>query len=144
MFEKIVVLEPILMTDEGKEELKSYAKDIIYYDTKPTTEEEVIDRINNADCVLLSFTTKITKNVLDRCNNIKYIGMSCSFYGDEYSNLDMITAREKNITVKYLKDYGDEGVVEYIVSDKNVTISADKNMKGTDSYPVYIVKGCTI
>lgn len=25
MFEKIVVLEPILMTEEGKEELKSYA-----------------------------------------------------------------------------------------------------------------------
>ena len=53
MFEKIVVLEPILMTEEGKEELKSYAKEIIYYDTKPTSEEEVIERIKNADCVLL-------------------------------------------------------------------------------------------
>ena len=117
MFEKIVVLEPILMTDEGKEKLKSYTKEIIYYDTKPTSEEEVIDRINNADCILLSFTTKITKNILDTCNNIKYIGMSCSFYGEQYSNLDMATAREKNITVKYLKDYGDEGVPEYIVSE---------------------------
>lgn len=29
MFEKIVVLEPILMTDEGKEELKIYAKEIM-------------------------------------------------------------------------------------------------------------------
>ena len=117
MFEKIVVLEPILMTDEGKEELKSYAKEIIYYDTKPTSEAEVIDRIKDADCVLLSFTTKITKNILDKCNNIKYIGMSCSFYGEQYSNLDMATAREKNITVKYLKDYGDDGVPEYIVSE---------------------------
>jgi len=112
MFEKIVVLEPILMTEEGKEELKSYAKEIIYYDTKPTSEHEVIDRISNADCVLLSFTTKITKNILDKCNNIKYIGMSCSFYGEQYSNLDMQAAKERNITVKYLKDYGDEGVSE--------------------------------
>ena len=52
MFEKIVVLEPILMTEEGKEELKSYAKEIIYYDTKPASEEEVIERIKSADCVL--------------------------------------------------------------------------------------------
>ena len=117
MFEKIVVLEPILITAEGKEELKSYAKEIIYYDTKPASEEEVIERIKSADCVLLSFTTKITKNTLEKCNNIKYIGMSCSFYGEQYSNLDMATAREKNITVKYLKDYGDEGVPEYIVSE---------------------------
>ena len=30
--------------------------------------------------------------------------------------------------------------LEYIIADKNVTISAGKEMKGTDSYPVYIDK----
>ena len=34
--------------------------------------------------------------------------------------------------------------VEYLITDKNVTISADKEMLGTDSYPVYIVKGYTV
>ena len=34
--------------------------------------------------------------------------------------------------------------IEYLITDKNVKVSANKNMKGTDSYPVYIVKGCTI
>ena len=117
MFEKIVVLEPILMTDEGKQKLEKYANKVTFYDAKPNTEKEIIERIGDADCVLLSFTTKITKSILDRCKNIKYIGMSCSYYGDKYSNLDMQTAREKNITVKYLKDYGDEGVPEYVVSE---------------------------
>jgi phosphoglycerate dehydrogenase-like enzyme len=117
MFEKIVVLEPILITEEGKDELKAYSKEVVFYDSKPNSKEEIIDRIGGADCVLLSFTTKITKEILDRCNNIKYIGMSCSFYGEKYSNLDMKVAKEKGIVVKYLKDYGDEGVPEYIVSE---------------------------
>jgi len=30
--------------------------------------------------------------------------------------------------------------VEYIISDKNVTITADKKLKGTDSFPVYVAK----
>ena len=30
--------------------------------------------------------------------------------------------------------------LEYIIADKNVTVSAGKEMKGTDSYPVYIEK----
>ena len=30
--------------------------------------------------------------------------------------------------------------VEYIISDNNVTITADKEIKGTDSFPVYVAK----
>lgn len=30
--------------------------------------------------------------------------------------------------------------VEYIISDKNVTITVDKEIKGTDSFPVYVAK----
>lgn len=30
--------------------------------------------------------------------------------------------------------------VEYIISDKNVTITEDKEIKGTDSFPVYVAK----
>ena len=34
--------------------------------------------------------------------------------------------------------------IEYLITDKSVTVSATKEMKGTDSYPVYITRGCTI
>lgn len=30
--------------------------------------------------------------------------------------------------------------LEYIISDKDVTITADKKLKGTDSFPVYVAK----
>lgn len=32
-------------------------------------------------------------------------------------------------------------VVEYLISDKNVTISAEKEVSGTDTFPVYVAKG---
>lgn len=31
--------------------------------------------------------------------------------------------------------------VEYVITDKNVAVSAGKELKGTDTYPVYIAKG---
>lgn len=34
--------------------------------------------------------------------------------------------------------------LEYIITDKNVTISADKELKGSSSFPVYISKGKTV
>ena len=39
----------------------------------------------------------------------------------------------------------EEGVVaDYIIADKQVTISSGKELKGTPTYPVYIVKGYTV
>ena len=34
--------------------------------------------------------------------------------------------------------------IEYLITDKEVTITAGKSMKGTDSYPVYIGKKCSV
>ena len=34
--------------------------------------------------------------------------------------------------------------IEYLIADKDVTISADKEMKGTDTYPIYIAKAQTV
>lgn len=34
--------------------------------------------------------------------------------------------------------------VEYLIADKNVTITAGKELKGTDTFPVYIEKYKTV
>lgn len=34
--------------------------------------------------------------------------------------------------------------VEYLITDKNVVITAGKEMKGTDTFPVYIEKFTTV
>lgn len=117
MFKKIVVLEPILLTEEGKAEIKRYCEEVVFYEEEAINEKDIIKRIDDADCILLSFSTKITSNVLKACPNVKYIGMCCSYYGDKYSNVDMEYVRNNNIEIKYLKDYGDEAVPEYVISE---------------------------
>ena len=115
-FNKIVALEPLLITKEGKKTLNNFAKEIVFYETIATDEKDIIKRIGDADCILLRFSTKITAGILNNCPKIQYIGMGCSYYGDQFSNLDMHTARKNGIQVTYLKDYGDEGVTEGIIA----------------------------
>lgn len=117
MFKKLVAIEPVSLIPSAEQKLRDYAKEVIMFDDIPTNNEEIIRRINDADGVLLSYTSRIDKEVLDACPNIRYIGMCCSLYSKESANVDIQTANDKNITVYGIRDYGDQGVVEYVVSE---------------------------
>lgn len=43
--------------------------------------------------------------------------MCCSLYSEESANVDIAYAREKNIRVLGIRDYGDRGVVEYVLHE---------------------------
>ena len=116
-FKKIVAVDETLLNEAALEQLKTIGEEVVVYHDFPTEEEEVIRRIGDADCLLVSFRTPIRRSVLDACPNIRYIGMCCTLYNPESSNVDVIEARKRGITVLGVKDYGDEGVVEYVVSE---------------------------
>ena len=115
MFNKIVIIEPVNIFPFHLEKLKEVAKEVKLFDNIPGSDDEIIERIKDADCVLLSYTSKINAYVLEHCKNIKYIGMCCSLYSPESANVDINKANELGITVKGVRDYGDEGVAEYII-----------------------------
>lgn len=117
MFNKIVVIEPINMLDIHKKELTELAKNVIFYQDIPNTDEEKIKRIGDADCVLLSYTSSINGYVLEKSLNLKYVGMCCSLYSPESANVDIVKADELGIVVKGIRDYGDEGVTEYVIHE---------------------------
>lgn len=117
MFNKLVIIEPINMLNIHVEELNKYAKEVIYYKDIPTSDNEIIKRIDDADAVLLSFTSAINAYVLENAKNLKYVGMCCSLYSKESANVDITKAEELGITVKGIRDYGDEGVAEYIIHE---------------------------
>jgi len=126
-FKKIVILEPIVITSDGLKELERQCEELVIFDNMTSDENETIDRIGDADCVLLSWSMKITKPIIEKCTNLKYIGMCCSYYGEQYSNVDIAAAKKQNIKVVPLKDYGDEGTVESIVAQ---TISLMHGLNG--------------
>lgn len=87
------------------------------YSDIPDDDHAVAARIGDADAVLLSYTTQLRKAALERCPNVKYIGMCNSLYSAESANVDIYYANSRGITVTGIRDYGDEGVVEYVVSE---------------------------
>ncbi|NDV95555.1 dihydrofolate reductase [Dysgonomonas sp. 521] len=117
MFRKLVAIEPVSLIPSAEKALHDFAKEIVMYDNIPTDDEEIAKRIGDADAVLLSYTSRINRTVLEKCPHIKYIGMCCSLYSPESANVDILYANERGITVTGIRDYGDEGVVEYVISE---------------------------
>lgn len=117
MFNKLVAIEPVSLIPSAEQKLRNYAKEVVLFDDVPKDDAAIIHRIGDADAVLLSYTSSIGQNALNACPNIRYIGMCCSLYSEASANVDISAARARNITVYGIRDYGDQGVVEYIISE---------------------------
>jgi lactate dehydrogenase-like 2-hydroxyacid dehydrogenase len=117
MFRKLVAIEPVSLTPSAEKTLHTFAKEVVLYQDIPENDNEIADRIGDADAVLLSYISRINRIVLEKCPDVRYIGMCCSLYSPESANVDIRYAGERGITVTGIRDYGDEGVVEYIVSE---------------------------
>jgi phosphoglycerate dehydrogenase-like enzyme len=114
-FKKISVIDNCGLTNPEIEKISMLSKETIsIYNDFPQTEKEIINRIGNADCVLVSWQTKITASILKASTSLKFIGMCCSLYDENSANVDIAEARKLGIAVKGVKDYGDEGTVEFI------------------------------
>lgn len=117
MFHKLVAIEPTSLNPTAEKKLHSFAKEVILYSDIPDDDDEIAIRIGDADAVLLSYTTQLGKAALEQCPNVKYIGMCNSLYSPESANVDIYYANSRGITVTGIRDYGDEGVVEYVISE---------------------------
>ena len=117
MFRKLVAIEPVSLIPSAEQALYTFAHEVVLYPDIPANDNEIAARIGDAEAVLLSYTSRINRTVLEQCPEIKYIGMCCSLYSPESANVDIRYANEKGITVTGIRDYGDEGVVEYVISE---------------------------
>lgn len=115
MFERLVAIEPVSLIPAAQEELKQYAKEVVFYEDIPKSADEIVRRIGDGDGVLVSYTSRIGRDVLEKCPNVRYVGMCCSLYSEASANVDIAYARERGIQVLGIRDYGDRGVVEYVL-----------------------------
>lgn len=117
MFKKLVAIEPVSLIPSAEEKLHDYAQEVTLHTDIPSSDDEIVRRIGDADAVLLSYTSTLTTDILAKCPSVVYIGMCCSLYSPESANVDIRYANAHGITVTGIRDYGDEGVVEYVVSE---------------------------
>ncbi len=128
-FKQITMIDACRLTQESLPRIQELSENPLkLYWSFPETTEEVIERIGDSDCVLVSFQTRLTPEIINAAPNLKYIGMCCSLFSEEASSVNIPASRDRGIVVKGVFDYGDEGVIEYIFS-KLISLG-----KGFDKY----------
>ncbi len=105
---KIVVLDGYTLNpgDLSWEKLNSFGE-VKIYDRTP--DNLIINRIGDSEIVIVN-KTKITKEIIDNCPNIKYIGILAA----GYDNVDISYAKIKNITVTTTPGYSRKSVVQLV------------------------------
>ena len=116
-FRKLVAIEPVSLIPSAEKELYTLAEEVVLYDDIPSSDEEIARRVGDADAVLLSYTSRLERAAMELCPNIRYVGMCCSLYSPESANVDIRYAESRGIAVTGIRDYGDEGVVEWVTSE---------------------------
>ena len=117
MFQKMLVLGPTRFTPDTKAAFLNCAATVEYDAQVPPYSAALARRIGSADALLVALEVKVTREAIDACPRLRYIGMCCSLYSPDSANVDILAAQERGIVVKGIRDYGDEGVVEFIVSE---------------------------
>ncbi len=117
IFEKMVILGPTRFSEATRAAFSAYARTVEFDPIVPANEEALIGRIQGADALLVSLEVQVTRKVIEAAPALRYIGMCCSLYGPESANVDILAAKSRSITVTGIHDYGDNGVVEYVISE---------------------------
>jgi lactate dehydrogenase-like 2-hydroxyacid dehydrogenase len=118
MFQKITIIDSCGLTFPVVEQITGLSKDPIrIYNDFPGSDTEIINRIADSDCALVSWHTKVNADVIKASPNLKYIGMCCSLYDENAANVDIVQARKQGIVVKGVRDYGDDGTLEFIFAE---------------------------
>jgi len=117
-FQKISIIDSCSLTNQVLEQIaKLSIAAISIYNDFPDTDDEIFRRIGDSDCILVSWNTKVTAEMIRASPNLKYIGMCCSLYDENAANVDIVQARKQNIVVKGVRDYGDDGTLEFIFAE---------------------------
>lgn len=117
-FQKITIIDSCGLTTEVLGQLTQLSNEqLTIYNDIPTTDEVVLQRIGSSDAILVSWRTTINAEVIKASSNLKFIGMCCSLYDENAANVDIAQARQQGIVVKGVKDYGDDGTLEFIFAE---------------------------
>jgi len=117
-FQKITIIDSCGLTSPVLEQIAKLSKEpIIIYNDFPDSDAKILNRIADSDCVLVSWHTKVNAEVIQAAPNLRYIGMCCSLYDESAANVDIAQARKQGIVVKGVRDYGDDGTLEFIFAE---------------------------
>jgi len=117
-FQKITLIDSCGLTQSVLDQIIGLSKEpIVIFNDIPANDIEIRERIADSECVLVSWRTKVNAQVIQASPNLKYFGMCCSLYDEKAANVDIVQARKQGIVVKGVRDYGDDGTLEFIFAE---------------------------
>ena len=116
-FHKIAAIDQTGISEFAEAALSAMCDALVMYQDDPSSRSELIARAQDADAVLLSWRTHLSKEVLHSLPKLRYIGLCCTLYDGPWANVDTAAAAQRGILVKGVSDYGDNGVVEFLYSE---------------------------
>lgn len=107
---KVKVIGKITLNNEQINQLKSLGVTDIAFDNPKSRndEQEIIRRIGDADAIVINISVNITANIIKNCPALRFI----QTWSTGTDNIDLDTAKEKNIIVKNVPDFSTEAVAE--------------------------------
>lgn len=105
---KVVILDYATLLQNNDISLECFEKFFEVRKYPLTPDEKAIERIGDAEIVLCN-KVKITREVMEKCPNIEYIGL----FATGYNNIDTECAREKGIAVCNAGSYSTEAVSQH-------------------------------
>ncbi len=110
---KIVILDGYVENpgDLSWDDLAALGELTVYDRTSLTDEQEIIDRIGDAEIVFTN-KTPISRHVIDACPNLKFISMLAT----GYNVVDYASAREKGIPLSNVPTYGTASVSQFAIA----------------------------
>lgn len=125
---RTVLVEPLTIDqnilDAFREALGQDGNSFTAYETKPASTQEWLDRVGDADQVILA-NTPMPEEVVESAKNLKYINVA--FTGLDH--IPLAACKAKGIQVSNAAGYSDEGVAELVVG---MTISLLRQIKEAD------------
>jgi len=108
LISKLVVLDKNDFNEKQKQELEALAKETVIFEDLPKDDGEAIERIGNAEALLVCWYS-LSEKCVDACSSLKYFGVVATGYGwlaAEY-------AAKKGITVTNVPGYSTKAVSEF-------------------------------
>ncbi|MDD7733253.1 MAG: NAD(P)-dependent oxidoreductase [Firmicutes bacterium] len=125
---RTVLVEPLTISqdimDSFREALGQNGNSFTAYETKPASTRDWLDRVGDADQVILA-NSPMPEEVVESAKNLKYINVA--FTGLDH--IPLAACKAKGIQVSNAAGYSDEGVAELVVG---MTISLLRQIKEAD------------
>jgi len=111
---KIVFAEPIGLSDSEKSEFKNEMEtlnhEVVFYDTLPSSQDEITERAKDATVLVVS-NYPVSANVIENSANLKYI--TVAFTGVDHIAQEI--CKQKNISISNAAGYSTQAVAELTI-----------------------------